>query len=83
MRYEQESFTKLEKLDITHQDSLGYPIVSLIQRSQSMTFHIAFHPHQARDLAQKLIDIANTADACQELTDKAKARAQDVAAEAA
>ena len=83
MRYEQESFTSLEKLEVIHQDSLGYPLISLIQRGQSMSFHIAFHPHQARELAQKLIDIANTADACQELTEKAKARAQDVAAEAA
>lgn len=83
MRYTQESFTSAEKLEIFELNSLGYPLVSISQRAGSCSFHFAMTPQQAHEMAKKLIDIANTAEGCQELADKAKARAMDVEAEKA
>ena len=83
MRYEQESFTKVEKLVIFDFNSQGHSLVLITQRVGSCNFHFAMTPQQAHDMAKKLIDIANTAEGCQELADKAKARAMDVEAEKA
>ena len=58
-------------------------VVAIICYAGSCSFHFAMTPYQAHDMAKKLIDIANTVEACQELADKAKALAREVEAEKA